>query len=117
LSGVGDLGSVPEKAVSPETQHQGELKSAGKVREKVKTLFWYQNGEYRVEKYSFAYLRTLVRHKEPIKEEGVAYSSTGYWRVEEYEINGKKLIFEFWIPALGYCWEEIVVSADEDLEL
>jgi hypothetical protein len=33
LSGVGDLGSVPEKALSPETQHQGELKSAGEVRE------------------------------------------------------------------------------------
>jgi hypothetical protein len=83
----------------------------------MKTLFWYRNGQFEVEEYSFAYLRSLVRHKEPVKEEGVAYSSTGHWRVEEYEIDGGRLVFEFWIPAEGYCWEEIVVSASEGLEL
>jgi hypothetical protein len=73
-------------------------------------LFWYQNGEFKVEKHSLAFLRDLVKDLEPVKVERVQESGYGYFRREIYRLSsGRKIIFETWIPSEGYCWDEVRV--------
>jgi hypothetical protein len=86
----------------------------------MKTLvYWRQNFEVKVEKMSLASVKSLIRGKIPeeIKVEEESPYGKMLRRVYKVDVtsDGKhitEIIKYEWVPAWGYCWDEVAVELE-----
>jgi hypothetical protein len=81
-------------------------------------VYWRQNFEVKVEKMSLASLKSLCRGI-PAMVEVEEESPYGKMLKRVYEVDvtsdGKhisKIIKYEWVPAWGYCWDEVAVELE-----
>jgi hypothetical protein len=85
-------------------------------------VYWRQNFEVKVEKMSLASLKSLIRGKIPKEVKVEEENFTGKMLKRVYDVNvwsndfGQitKIIKYEWVPAWGYCWDEVAVEIEVD---